>query len=250
MPADMKAPPVDARKSKDGLVYKVLARGRGVTHPGANDLVTVKTVGWKTDGQPLLRADGTQGGEPATVRLASLGPGLAAGIRTMVRGEKRRFWMSQEQASVTRMNDEGQGQVVLDVELLAFKGGPKPPPAPSDLRSPPKGRTSKVLRKGTGTTVPQPDNVVELQYSAWSPSGKLIHDTAQYGQPLRAPMSNLAAGLREGVQGMVEGEKRRLWVREGVIDVELVRILGGSGPAIVAASPDMVSAPVPRDAPR
>lgn len=241
LPAEMRAPPLDVKKTRDGLVYKVLARGRGITHPGANDLVTVKTIAWKTDGQPLLRADGTQGGE-ATIRLASLGPSLSAGIRTMVRGEKRRFWMSEEQAAVVRTNGV-PGQIVVDVELLAFKAGPRPPPAPSDLRSPPRGRTSKVLRNGAGTTSPRPDDIVELQYAAWSANGKLIHDPAQ---PFRGPMANLAPALRAAVQAMVEGEKRRLWVREGVIDVELIRILERSGPAVVAASPDIVPAPASR----
>jgi peptidylprolyl isomerase len=244
------APPADARKSKDGLLYKVLARSRGVMHPSAGDLVTVKTVGWKTDGQPLLRSDGTQGGEPATVRLGSMGPGLVAGIRTMVRGEKRRFWMSEELAAVTRSKDQAPSQVVIDVELLGFKAGPRPPSVPSDFRSPPKGQTSKVLRKGTGTAVPRPDNMVELQYSAWSAEGKLIHDTSQFGRPFRAPVANLAGGLREGVQSMVEGEKRRLWVRAGVIDVELIRILDGAGPAVVTAPPDMLPAPARRDVPQ
>jgi hypothetical protein len=102
-----------------------------------------------------------------------------------------------------------------------------------------------LLRQGTGTASPRPNDVVELSYTAWSPSGKLIRDTASYGEPFRAPLANLAPALREGVQAMVEGEKRRLWVREGVIDVELVRIIEGTGPAVVVAPPGLVPAPAP-----
>jgi peptidylprolyl isomerase len=40
VPADVAAPPKDAKKTKSGLAYKVLQKGKGKVHPKAEDTVT------------------------------------------------------------------------------------------------------------------------------------------------------------------------------------------------------------------
>ena len=40
-PPDVKAPPADAQKTPSGLASKVITPGKGTTHPGASDIVTV-----------------------------------------------------------------------------------------------------------------------------------------------------------------------------------------------------------------
>ncbi|MEY5020279.1 MAG: hypothetical protein RLZ22_1367, partial [Verrucomicrobiota bacterium] len=49
-PPDVKAAPADAQKTASGLCSKVLEKGKGSTHPGPADTVTVHYSGWTTDG--------------------------------------------------------------------------------------------------------------------------------------------------------------------------------------------------------
>src|SRR4029450_4893387 len=48
-PADVKAPPADAKKTSTGLAYKVITPGKGTRHPMAMSSVTVHYSGWTTD---------------------------------------------------------------------------------------------------------------------------------------------------------------------------------------------------------
>src|SRR5262245_36376041 len=50
-PADVKAPPSDAKKTASGLAYKVVKNGTGTKHPMATSAVTVHYTGWTTDGK-------------------------------------------------------------------------------------------------------------------------------------------------------------------------------------------------------
>ena len=50
-PDDVAVPPADAEKTASGLASKILAPGKGTTHPAKTDLVTVHYSGWTTDGK-------------------------------------------------------------------------------------------------------------------------------------------------------------------------------------------------------
>ena len=118
-------------------------------------------------------------------------------------------------------------------------------PAPSDVAAPPadaettaSGLASKVLRKGTGTVHPGPADRVKVHYTGWTTDGKVFDSSVVRGTPLTFGLNQVIAGWSEGVQLMVEGEKRRLWIPaklayEGhpdkpqgtlVFDVELLKI--------------------------
>ena len=66
-PADVKAPPSDAKKTASGLAYKVVTAGTGAKHPTASNQVTVHYSGWTTDGK-LFDSSVTRGA-PATFPL-------------------------------------------------------------------------------------------------------------------------------------------------------------------------------------
>src|SRR4051812_12031593 len=66
-PADVKAPPADAKKTASGLAFKVLKSGTGTTHPRATSTVTVQYSGWTTDGK--LFDSSVTSGQPATFPL-------------------------------------------------------------------------------------------------------------------------------------------------------------------------------------
>jgi peptidylprolyl isomerase len=69
-PADVNAPPSDAKKTPSGLAYKVQKPGAGSRHPTSNSEITVHYTGWTTNGQ-MFDSSVTRG-EPATFTLGQV----------------------------------------------------------------------------------------------------------------------------------------------------------------------------------
>ncbi len=131
--------------------------------------------------------------------------------------------------------------------------------APADVAAPPadatvtaSGLASKVLQPGTGTVHPLPTDKVKVHYTGWTTDGKMFDSSVQRGRPAVFQLDQVISGWTEGVQLMVEGEKRRLWIPaklayagradrpQGmlVFDVELLDVLHlPDVPADVAAPP-------------
>lgn len=242
-PADVAAPPADAQRTESGLASKVLGPGTGTEHPRAHDVVRVHYTGWTTDGQ--MFDSSVRRGEPAEFPLNRVIPGWTEGLQLMVVGEKRRLWIPQELA-YRGMPGRPQGMLVFDVELLDIRRAGDPPPAPEDLRRPPRGPActangvcSRVLVEGTGAIHPVPSDRVRMSFAGWTSDGRLFEATQLSGVPGTFPVSGLVPGLSEGLQAMVAGEKRRIWVPERlgyagrpgapvgdlVFDVELLEIV-------------------------
>ncbi|MEY3012177.1 MAG: hypothetical protein RIT45_912 [Pseudomonadota bacterium] len=242
-PADVAAPPADAEKTASGLASKVQQKGTGTEHPGARDSVRVHYTGWTTDGK--MFDSSVARGEPISFPLDRVIAGWTEGLQLMVVGEKRRLWIPENLAYQGRPGAPA-GMLVFDVELLDFKKAPPPPKTPDDVAAPPadaektaSGLASKVLAKGTGTAHPTAASMVEVHYSGWTTDGKMFDSSVTRGQPARFPLGRVIAGWTEGVQLMVEGEKRRFWIPEKlayqgrpgapagmlVFDVELLKIL-------------------------
>jgi len=238
-PPDVAAPPSDAQRTASGLASKVLQPGRGTAHPKADSRVRVHYTGWTTDGK--MFDSSVSRGEPIVFGLRDVIDGWTEGVQLMVEGEKRRFWIPAELAYG---NEPGkpQGMLVFDVELIDIL---EPPAAPPDVAAPPAGAGKTpsglaftVLSPGTGTTRPDHDDRVVVHFSGWTSDGRLFDSTHMRGEPATIPIADAISGFRQGVQLMVEGEKRRLWIPESlafkgqpgapkgmlVFDVELIRI--------------------------
>ncbi|MEI7908272.1 MAG: FKBP-type peptidyl-prolyl cis-trans isomerase [Verrucomicrobiota bacterium] len=246
-PSDVAVAPADAAKTASGLASKVLTKGTGSKKPAAADTVTVHYSGWTTDGK--LFDSSVQRGKPTSFPLNGVIKGWTEGLQLMVEGEKRRFWIPAALAyGETPGGGRPGGLLVFDVELLSFKEAPKPPAVPADVAAAPKdaettasGLASKVLAKGTGSTHPKATDQVKVHYSGWTTDGKLFDSSVSRGQPITFGLNQVIPGWTEGVQLMVEGEKRRLWIpaklgygenpgggRPGgllVFDVELIQIV-------------------------
>jgi peptidylprolyl isomerase len=115
-------------------------------------------------------------------------------------------------------------------------------PAPPDVAAPPKdatktasGLATKVLQRGTGTEHPAADEIVTVNYTGWTTDGKMFDSSVTRGATATFPLNRVISGWTEGLQLMVVGEKRRLWIPEAlaykgqrdpkgllVFDVELV----------------------------
>ncbi len=252
-PSDVAAPPADAERTASGLASKRLQEGTGTEHPRAFDQVQVNYTGWTTDGQ-MFDSSVTRG-RPATFPLNRVIPGWTEGVQLMVVGEKRRFWVPGNMA-YDGQPGRPQGTLVFDVELLGIERMPEPPATPPDVAAPPadaertaSGLASKVLQRGTGTEHPTATSTVSVHYSGWTTDGQMFDSSVARGRPATFPLNRVIPGWTEGVQLMVVGEKRRLWIpanlayegRPGapqgmlVFDVELLEIRPGgpapSGPA-------------------
>ncbi|MGC2109032.1 MAG: FKBP-type peptidyl-prolyl cis-trans isomerase [Candidatus Korobacteraceae bacterium] len=116
-PADVKAPPADAKKTASGLAYQVLRPGSGTHHATKADTVTVNYTGWTTDGK-MFDSSLTRGA-PSSFQLDRVIPGWTEGIRLMVEGEKTRFWIPEKLAY--QGNQAPFGMLVFDVELIKIQ---------------------------------------------------------------------------------------------------------------------------------
>ena len=116
-------------------------------------------------------------------------------------------------------------------------------PPPPDVAAPPadasktsSGLASKVITPGTGKSHPSKTDRVTVHYTGWTTDGKMFDSSVAKGEPATFPLDRVIAGWTEGLQLMVAGEKRRLWIPEAlaykgrdpkgmlVFDVELIKI--------------------------
>src|SRR3954463_1572966 len=162
------------------------------------------------------------------------------------------------------------GMRILPVLVLVFvaaaASAQTPPPAtvaaPPDVAAPPanatktaSGLSTRVLTPGKGTDHPSKDDVVTIHYTGWKTDGEMFDSSVTRGKPSSFPVARVIAGFSEGLQLMVQGEKRRLWIPEPlaykgarepkgmlVFDIELVDI-----PSLATRAPSDVKAP-PSDA--
>ncbi len=217
-PTDVKEAPADAAKTASGLASKILTKGTGDKHPAATDTVTVHYSGWTTDGK--LFDSSVKRGQPTSFPLNGVIKGWTEGVQLMVEGEKRRFWIP---AGLAYGENPGGGRpgglLVFDVELISIKVAPKPPATPEDVAAAPasaekteSGISSRVLTKGTGSTHPKATDQVKVHYSGWTTDGKMFDSSVARGEPIVFGLNQVIPGWTEGVQLMVEGEKRRLWI--------------------------------------
>jgi FKBP-type peptidyl-prolyl cis-trans isomerase len=217
-PDDVASPPAGTAKTASGLVSKVLTPGTGKAHPVAMDRVKVNYTGWTKQGT-MFDSTVTRG-QPATFALNSVIPGWTEGLQLMVVGEKRRLWIP---AAMAYGEHPGMGQpggdLTFDVELVDILPNPKAPPVPEDLKGPPAGAKKtasglayRVLAPGTGTDHPTAASNVIVNYSGWTPDGKMFDSSITRGQPARFNLGGVIKGWTEGVQLMTKGEKTRFWI--------------------------------------
>jgi peptidylprolyl isomerase len=145
-------------------------------------------------------------------------------------------------------------------------------PAPPDVAAPPadavktaSGLATKILTPGTGTDHPGQNDSVKVNYTGWTTDGKMFDSSVaplqpgRPAQPLTLSLGRVIPGWTEGMQLMVVGEKRRMWIPEQlaykgkpgapagmlVFDIELLDITPGPKPPpdVAAAPADAVKQP-------
>ena len=217
-PADVAAPPKDAKKTKTGLYSKMLQPGKDGDKPTEYDTVEVHYSGWTTDGK--LFDSSVQRGRTIKFPLNRVIPGWTEGVQLMNVGEKRRFWIPEDLAYKGRQGAP-QGMLVFDVELVSIVKGKPPIPAPKDVAAVPKNATKTAsglayvqLKKGNGKDKPQAKSRVQVHYTGWTTDGKMFDSSVQRGRPANFGLNQVIPGWTEMVQLMSVGEKVRTWIPE------------------------------------
>lgn len=214
-PADVAAPPTNAEKTRSGIAYVVLQKGSGDKHPADGDMVEVNYSGWTTDGR--LFDTSVLDGKPATIPVGRVIPGWNEAMMRMVTGEKTRFWIPDHLGYKGRPGP--QGTLVFDIELVAIKEKPRPPPTPADVAAPPAdakktadGVFYKVLTPGTGKVHPKPTDNVIAHYTGWTTDGKMFDTSVTKARPSTFGLDGVIKGWTSGIQTMVVGQKNRFWI--------------------------------------
>jgi FKBP-type peptidyl-prolyl cis-trans isomerase len=83
---------------------------------------------------------------------------------------------------------------------------------PADATKTASGLAYKVLKAGTGKRKPTATDTVKVHYAGWTTDGKLFDNSIERDEQAQFPLNQVIKGWTEGVQLMVEGEKRRFWI--------------------------------------
>ena len=149
----------------------------------------------------------------------------------------------------------------LFIAALAGAQNPRSIPSPPDVAAAPaeaettaSGLASKVIEPGKGQAHPAKTDRVTVHYTGWTTDGKMFDSSVARDKPVTFPLGSVIPGWTEGVQLMVAGETRRLWIpaelayqgKEGrpqgtlVFDVKLISFEAASA---TAAPPDLKTPP-------
>ncbi|MGB0647706.1 MAG: FKBP-type peptidyl-prolyl cis-trans isomerase [Bradymonadia bacterium] len=214
------SPPSEAVGTPSGLFSKVLRAGVGKAHPTDKSIAVVKYQAWKGDWELFDSTPDAMDG--IRVPVDGVIPGLSEGLKLMVEGEVRRLWIPDELAYKYQPGGT-KGSVVFDVELVGIEAQRQPPPTPVDVSSPPadaeqtsNGVFHRRLQAGNGNVKPKPQSVVKVHYTGWTTDGKIFDSSMTRNQPAVFSLATVIPGWSEGLQLMVEGEVRRLWIPESL----------------------------------
>lgn len=118
-PPDVAAAPADAKRTSSGLAYKVLTPGSGPS-PKEGQSVEVHYSGWTPQGR--LFDSSVSRHNPLALPLAKASAGWREALSSMKVGERRRLWLTEEQARQDGLTLP-PGPLVYELELLTITDG-------------------------------------------------------------------------------------------------------------------------------
>jgi FKBP-type peptidyl-prolyl cis-trans isomerase len=99
-------------------------------------------------------------------------------------------------------------RIVMSVEIPAPDTVANPPDAAERSAS---GLAFVILEDGAGTAHPDPWDQVTVHYTGWTTDGAMF-ETTRGGDPATFLLNQVIPGWTEGLQLMVQGERRRFWI--------------------------------------
>jgi peptidylprolyl isomerase len=117
-PEDVGQIPADVTRSESGLAWRVLQNGTGSDQPIDTSVVEMTYTAWTADGA-VFESSVLRGGLD-TVGIGQLVPGWAEGMKLMVDGERRLFWIP-ENLAYRGASHRPAGMLVVDVTLVQIR---------------------------------------------------------------------------------------------------------------------------------
>jgi peptidylprolyl isomerase len=205
-------------------VSRLLHAGSGTERLTAQDYADVRFTAWRADGSLFASTkDATQ-----RIELARQIAGLREALLHMAPGEQRRLWIPYALAfgSLPQVRNAPTSDLVYDLELVKIARRPAIPAhvaaPPTDAKATSSGLRFRVIASGHGARHPTAQSRVELRYAAFTPDGNLFESSVTGGDSTTAQLSRLMDGWSEGLQLMVEGERRVLWIPAKLAHGELI----------------------------
>jgi len=113
-PRHLNAPPKAATKTKSGLAYLALEKGKATRHPSASSLVEIHYSGWTVEGE--LFDSSVVRGHPRTVPLSHVIPGWREALQQMVEGDRYLLWVPEHLAYAGEPGAP-HGTLVYEIQL-------------------------------------------------------------------------------------------------------------------------------------
>lgn len=178
-----------------GLKYSVLKPGQPGDSPKAGDKFTCHYTGWNLDGSVF---DSSRNGpKPAEWAVGDMIDGWQEALQLMTPGAHWKLVVPPELGYGERgypPDIKPNATLIFELELIRFEPGPKLPdfhPAdPAKQQKLESGLVIETLVEGKGAK-PAADDILELRYAAWSPTGRLLDCTEKSGNVLKAQAAQL-----------------------------------------------------------
>ncbi|MBZ0236833.1 MAG: FKBP-type peptidyl-prolyl cis-trans isomerase, partial [Deltaproteobacteria bacterium] len=225
-PLPVAAPPADAETitgveggPRAVIHIKRLASGNG-PRPQRNDTVKLNFTGWRMSGETFVTT--TVRKRPVEQSLARLAPGFAAAVVSMQKGERAMVWIPPELGYMGTPQSTPE-TTVYEVELVDIEAGPPTPPnvaaPPPDAPRTASGAPYERVKRGTGKDRPRFHDLVQIDYSAWMATGRLVDSTEVTRQPEQTFVFRKPPAIEEVLRTMVVGDVVRVWVPERQLEV-------------------------------
>jgi hypothetical protein len=202
------AAPKNAIESASGMSYLVLQPGKAGAKSIKPEFFEYRITAWNKNeaGKYIAKDGGLLRSNFKSIAQGS--PVLARAVFMSPIGETRRWWFYNPEAPAIVQ--------ILDLTVI---GNVDPAPAPSDVAAVPasasktaSGLAYRVIKKGTGTGHPTLQSVITIDYSGWTPDGKLFDSSITRGNKAVFPLNGLISGWKEGLTLMSPGDTYRFWI--------------------------------------
>jgi hypothetical protein len=205
---DLSQAPKNAVELATGMHYVVLQPAKGSAKSIKPDFFEYRVTAWnKNEAGSYIAKDG--GLLRSNFKsIAQSSPTFARAVMLSPVGETRRWWFSNPETPAVSQ--------IFDLTVL---GNVDPAPAPPDVAAVPAtanktatGLAYRVIKKGTGAGHPTLQSVITIDYSGWTPDGKLFDSSITRGQKAVFPLNGLISGWKEGLTMMSPGDTYRFWI--------------------------------------
>jgi FKBP-type peptidyl-prolyl cis-trans isomerase len=204
----------EIKTTASGLKYSVLKGGGEGASPAPQDTVLVHYTGWLTDGTEFDSS--RRRGEPISFGVTQVIAGWTEGLQLMKAGERFKFTIPSDLAygPQGRPSIPPNSILIFDVELIEVISLPKFRAGdPTAQKTTASGIKWEVVVPGEGAR-PADDDIVDLKFAIWTPTGQLQECTEQGGGTLKFPLDGQAPleFLTEAATLLRVGDRIRLEV--------------------------------------